>query len=492
MGALTAEDVLVLGTAVVLPWFWGGVGLNTYRAAAAVVAIAAGWALIRGGAAGLSLWRGVSWLLPAALLGAWAFVQTVPLPRAWVAAVSPKAASLQAEAFGPEGSSAGVWMRGIEADARTRVPEAASAAVPAHGGTDPGTGVPSPPRGFTLSLQPSVTLEKAFWYAALLLAFLLVQRRTADDRRAAAYRATLFVSFGVLAIVGILNHVTAPNRLLWLRDAPFLTHPFGPYVDPSHFGGVMELAVPWLLGYGLQAWLRRGAGEHGRVKGVLALVAAGLCAAAALLAASRMAAMTLGVVTLTMGVVAIATARERGRRVLLVGALASVFLLGSVAFFGPLRGRVEDLWSPGAGGLSGNVRGIAWTSGFRLGQDYALTGSGFGAFGELYPAYLPRGESDFWDRLHNDYLELYVAGGLVAVALASWLTAGFVARAVRVVRAAAVSGRLLSSLGRALGLAALAAHEAVEFNLQIPANALLFVVISAMAVAPLVRTSEGS
>jgi O-antigen ligase len=122
--------------------------------------------------------------------------------------------------------------------------------------------------------------------------------------------------------------------------------------------------------------------------------------------------------------------------------------------------------------------------------DYTLTGSGFGAFSELIPAYLPRGENDHWFQLHNDYLEVYLAGGLVAVALASWLTLVFAIRAVRVVRMESRHGRLLPSLGLVLGLLAIAVHESVDFNLQVPANALLFVVIAAIGVSPLAGSAE--
>src|SRR6185369_2769708 len=100
-------------------------------------------------------------------------------------------------------------------------------------------------------------------------------------------------------------------------------------------------------------------------------------------------------------------------------------------------------------------------------------------------------DSGIWNKLHNDYLELYVAGGAVAVALCAWLTVAFVWRAWRVSRIAAARGRLLSALGLALGLIALAVHELVDFNLQIPANALLFVVLAAICVSPLGRSVEG-
>ena len=49
--------MLLLVAVVVLPWFFGGVDLDAYRMAAALVAIAAAWALVRRGYAGLGLGR---------------------------------------------------------------------------------------------------------------------------------------------------------------------------------------------------------------------------------------------------------------------------------------------------------------------------------------------------------------------------------------------------------------------------------------------------
>jgi len=490
-GLLGAPDLLVLGTVVVLPWFWAGEALEAYRLASAVVALAAGWALATRGASGLGLGRGVAWLLPALLLGAWAFAQTVPLPRAWVSHLSPKAATWQEEVFGPGAPDATSWLRQIEADARARVPEAQGAVAGGAGALTPGPDALPPPRRFTLSLLPYTTLEMAFWYTALLLAFLLVQRRTANEDRAAVYRATLFVAFGVMAVVGLLNRFTAPARLLWLREVAPEVHAFGPYVNPSHFGGVMELIAPWLLGYGLAATLRSGRPERTLPGGRLALLGAGLCALATILAASKMAVVMLGLTYAILLAVAIAGSRGRHRVVLIVGTGVAAALLFTMALVGPLRGRVADFAARHSGGVSSNVRGIAWTAGLAIGDDFTVAGTGFGAVGDVLPAYLPRGEAGDWEQLHNDYLEVYVAGGAVAALLAAWLAAVYASRVWRVVREDAGRGRFLSTLGLVLGLVALAAHEFVDFNLQIPANALLFVVIAAMCVSPLARSAEG-
>jgi hypothetical protein len=481
---LGLEDVFLLAAVVALPWFWGGVGLDAYRTAAAVIALAAGWALVCHGVSGLGLEGGAAWLLPAFLLGAFAFAQTIPLPRAWVTRLSPKAAAVQAESFGPMGLDAAGWLRRIEDDARARVPEAATTTHRADA-LDPGPNAPAPPRRFTLSLLPGVTLERAFWYTALLLAFLLVHRRSSHKGRAAVYRGTLFLSFGVLAVAGVLNHLTSPASLLWMRDAPVETRPFGPYVNPSHFAGVMELAVPWLLGYGLVTVRRTGEPDRIRAGRVLALVGAGICASAAVLAASKLAVATISVACVILIGVAIAGSRGRARMVLLAGTAAAALLFCALALSGPLRGRISDFAAVRQGEVPTNYRGLAWSAGCRLAADYRWTGSGFGTLGEALPAYLPRGESGYWAQLHNDYLEVYVVGGLVAVALLSWLAATFAHRLWRVALSDAGSGRLLPRLGLVLGLSALAAHEFVDFNLQIPANALLFVVVAAMSVTPI-------
>ncbi len=73
--------------------------------------------------------------------------------------------------------------------------------------------------------------------------------------------------------------------------------------------------------------------------------------------------------------------------------------------------------------------------------------------------------------------------------LVGWLMVGFGIRAVRRLRRH--NGSLsVSRLGLALGLGALALHAIVDFNHQIPANALLFVALAALLVTVPVISSR--
>ncbi|HZN55051.1 MAG TPA: O-antigen ligase family protein [Candidatus Polarisedimenticolaceae bacterium] len=483
---LGTADLLLLATAVGLPWFWGGVAQAASRSAAALIGAAVAWTLIRRGTSGLGLDREARWLAPAVLLGLFALLQTVPLPRSWVAAVSPRAAALQRETFGEGAREGSAWLRGLEERARTRVPECAAVAPSAVAPADPA--LPSPPAAFTLSLQPSATRERLFWYAALLLAFVLAQSRAQDRAVAGHYRTALFAGTGALIAVGIANRLTAPHRLLWILDAPTETKPFGPYVNPNHFVGVMELMVPWLLGHGLASLSRRGDEPLG-AGSVLPLAVGVAGAAATVLAGSKTATMTIGASSLLL--LAAAMRRQRARRTVMVFATATAVLLAVIAALGPLSMRISDYLAV-YGPLSAADRAVLWRAGLPMIGDFPVTGSGFGAFREVIGFYLPRGEPEHWLQMHNDYLEIAVGGGAIALGLLAWLAAGYGARFARALRAERAQNGYLPGLGLLLGLASLAVHEAVDFNLQVPANALLFVVAAAIGVAPAARRTETS
>jgi len=94
---------------------------------------------------------------------------------------------------------------------------------------------------------------------------------------------------------------------------------------------------------------------------------------------------------------------------------------------------------------------------------------------------------EFWmTHAHNDYLQLLAEGGLLV----------FLPAAVTAVLLAVTIGRRLSEAsddsyqfwiraGAGVGLIAMGIQETVEFSLQIPANALLFATLAAVAISPL-------
>jgi putative inorganic carbon (HCO3(-)) transporter len=113
--------------------------------------------------------------------------------------------------------------------------------------------------------------------------------------------------------------------------------------------------------------------------------------------------------------------------------------------------------------------------------DYPLTGTGAGSFYAIFPLY-QRGEVQaYYDHAHNDYAEFAVELGLPAVALLGsgvLLSLGVAFSAQRRRQDNLMKGL---GLGAGMGMLALLIHSSVDFNLQIPANAAMFMVLMALA-----------
>jgi O-antigen ligase len=125
----------------------------------------------------------------------------------------------------------------------------------------------------------------------------------------------------------------------------------------------------------------------------------------------------------------------------------------------------------------------AWKAALPMWRDFLVTGSGFGSFEDVFQRYVEAGTEKRWEVAHNDYLEVLNEGGLVGGVLVAWLAFAFCIHALRRPGRDRERGPDFERAGLLLGLAAISVHAFVDFNHQIPANALLFVSLAAIAVA---------
>ena len=107
-------------------------------------------------------------------------------------------------------------------------------------------------------------------------------------------------------------------------------------------------------------------------------------------------------------------------------------------------------------------------------------GPGFGSFRQVIERHLPAGNRALMNQLHNDYLEVLLEGGAVGFALFVWLVWSYGAQVLRSSLENRGGRRSLAHSGLLLGLASISMHAFVDFNHQIPANALIFVTLAAL------------
>ena len=133
--------------------------------------------------------------------------------------------------------------------------------------------------------------------------------------------------------------------------------------------------------------------------------------------------------------------------------------------------------------ISGDIRFHINRDGVKMFAKKPVLGWGLGTFPTVYPQFRTFYTNFFVNEAHNDYLQLLVEMGLLGFATMLWLVITAYRRALRKMSnwTGEISGAV--ALACVLGLSGILVHSAVDFNLQIPANAAVFYVLAATAAA---------
>jgi len=124
-------------------------------------------------------------------------------------------------------------------------------------------------------------------------------------------------------------------------------------------------------------------------------------------------------------------------------------------------------------------------------QDYPLLGIGPGTFGTVFTQYQPPGLIRRFTMAHNDYLHFISETGLLLVPIFIWMTIALYKKGFKKLKNPSRLARGIT-LGAMSGVTAILVHSIFDFNLHIPANAILFTVLAAIVVAPLPAHDRGA
>jgi len=331
---------------------------------------------------------------------------------------------------------------------------------------------------FHLTASPYETrVELQLLLADFLTLFLTVQVfRTLEDWKNFVWFVMIF-SFGV-AIFGILQHLTFNGKLYWFREMRYGGIPFGPYVNRNHFAGFAELTVPIALIPLILGKVRR---ERLFIVGVFSVVQVG----ALLLSASRG-----GIISFGCQLAAIALwmifRRATGKQVI-AGAAVLLVALAMVSWLG-VRQILQRFSSMQSLEVSDGKRVSMWRGSWRIFLDHPVVGTGLGTLQTVYPRYETLYDGKVVNHSHNDYLEaLAETGALGGLFCASFLVVWLLETRKRLfqpVSAFAVSLQFAAFVG----CVGFLVHGFVDFNLHIPANALLFFFMAHLASTEVLAT----
>jgi len=314
--------------------------------------------------------------------------------------------------------------------------------------------------------------------ALTLFLFLATQAfRTTDDWR---FFVWFIMAFGFLvAVFGILQHLTFNGKLYWFREMRYGGIPFGPYVNRNHFAGFAELVIPVALVPLVLGKVRR---ERWLAVGLLALLPLG----ALFLSASRggiiSLAAELGLLTLLL------ILRRAGGKHVLAGAVVLLFAFLLVSWLGTqqILERFSSMQSlEVTSGKRASMRLDTW----HIFREHPWTGTGLGTLQTVFPAYETRYDAKVVNHSHNDYLEALAETGIAGAACCAWFLGALFFCSLRRVL---LQDKPFSAALHLSGLVACTGflvHSLVDFNLHIPGNALLFFLMANLATANILSTA---
>jgi O-antigen ligase len=276
-----------------------------------------------------------------------------------------------------------------------------------------------------------------------------------------------------VCIFGILQHLTFNGKLYWFREMRYGGIPFGPYVNRNHFAGFAELMIPIALVPLVLGKVRR---ERLFIVSIFALVPI----VAVLLCASR-AGIVSFVVEMAFLFVLLAVRRIRSKYVL-VGGMVLLLALLAVSWIGIQQVLQRFSKYPTVEVTSGKRAAMRHDS-WQIFRDHPVLGTGLGTLQMVFPPYDSFYDGRIVNHSHNDYVEALAETGI----LGGLCCAGFLA--ILLMESLKSLGRLGASFNSALNLSGLVGctgllvHSLFDFNLHIPANALLFFVSAHLATA---------
>jgi len=340
-----------------------------------------------------------------------------------------------------------------------------------------GFGVYAIARYFTADIEYVARLELLRVLVYVFLFFAIINNLHRQEHTQAMAYTMIFLALA-LSMYAIWQFAAKSDRVWWMSSG-FLGRGSGTYICPNHLAGFLEMLLPLALAYTLvgrsKALLKVFLGYAVLVM----LVAIGTTGSRGSWAACGVSLLFFfGALTCTRGY------RLAAGLGFLLLALAGGYLVTKTDIF-----KMRIVETATGGNLDMAVRIELWDAAVRMWQDNVWFGVGPGHYDWLYRAYRPAAVQLQADRAHNEYVNTLADWGVtgMAIVVVAFVLLGWGVRQCwdSVRRNNGDFGSILSNkfavvIGVAAGMIALLVHSLVDFNMQIPANAILAVTLMAI------------
>lgn len=289
---------------------------------------------------------------------------------------------------------------------------------------------------------------------------------------------TLFTLAGLISFYALYQFVTGSD-LVWNVHSEYLGRGSGTYINPNHLAGLLEMLVPLAIAYTM-------VGRGKPLTKILIGYASLVMIAGIAVTASRGSWVAVGLALIGLTVLLLTQRAFRLPALLLLGLLLlGGFLAAKQTDY--FKKRIDKAFATGKVDLI--TRTVLWDTATQMWQDHLWFGVGPGHYDLRFRGYRPTTVQLQPERAHNEYLNTLADWGITGAAIIA-ITLGLLAVSVlKIWKHVQRGDRAFSSnqsdkfafvIGVSAGMVALLIHSIVDFNLHIPANALVAATLIAL------------
>ncbi|MGO8926223.1 MAG: O-antigen ligase family protein [Limisphaerales bacterium] len=314
-------------------------------------------------------------------------------------------------------------------------------------------------------------------YAFLFFAVLNNLHRQESTKIISCTLIFLAMAISGYAVFQFLTH----SHRVWYFPVTAVFGASGTYISRNHLGGFLEMLLPLGLAYTLTSRLKPV------TKVFLGYASLVILAGIAVTISRGTYASTAVALLLFFGVLLFHRTYRLPALVLLV------VIVGAVAYYLPkslpVQARLKPVFA-GQGRIEEDSRVLLWQAAIRIWQENPWWGVGPAHYDYRFRQVRPVQVQLRPAWAHNDYLNTLAEWGLVGIGIvaSAWVLLGLgvlktwpcVRGKPRGLGEERNSNKFAFVLGASLGLAAILVHSVVDFNMHIPANAILAITLMAL------------
>jgi O-antigen ligase len=350
----------------------------------------------------------------------------------------------------------------------------------------------------SISVTPRATLSGIVLFLSYAAVFFVVlQHFTTEERIRGLVRAIIILGCS-FAVIAVLTRVFSNGNVLWIFPVRNGENAMGPFINRNHFAGYMEMIIPIAMAYYLytagKIQLSGGEQAASRIRQAFsfldhrkfASLSQGVSAVLLLTGGLFISLSRGGILgyALSMGVFAWMV---RSRHSLRKRAAFMALLGGVVAFTVIIAGWGLFEARFAATEKQGTARIGTWMDAFSHARDFPVFGSGWGSFDRAFPAYQMSHPDLHFEHAENEYIEVLAESGWTGLIALLGALGSFSVIVIRRWRERHDPFVVSLTIGGATVFTAIAVHSFLDFNMRVPANALLMTVVLALTCAALFK-----